>query len=127
MLKTSSRHVLKPSSRLIEDQQTFAVKLYGNDGLPKEFYETFWECIEEPLLNSTCNTFLKQELSSSQKQAVIKHIEKKNKDERFVENWRPISLLNVVTKLISKTLATRVKYFLRISQTKLRYYDYINK
>ena len=101
----------------------FAWKLRGNDGLPKEFYETFWECLEEPLLNSMCNSFLKQELSSSQKQAIIKLIEKKNKYKSFVENWRPISLIYVVTKLISKTLAIRFKHFLRIliSSNQTRY------
>ena len=40
--------------------------------------------------------------------------EKKNKDETFIENWRPISVLNVDVKLISKTLAIRFKHFLPI-------------
>ena len=34
-------------------------------------------------------------MSVSQKQAVITFIEKKGKDRSFLENWRPISLLNV--------------------------------
>ena len=41
------------------------------------------------------------ELSTSQKQAIKKLIEKKNRDKRFIKNWRPISLLNVAMKLIS--------------------------
>ena len=44
----------------------------GNDGLSKEFYECFWDEVKKPLLASIHKAFLNQELSSSQKQAVIK-------------------------------------------------------
>ena len=33
----------------------------------------------------------------------------KNKDKRFISNWRPRSLINVDQKLISKTLSTRLE------------------
>ena len=36
-------------------------------------------------------------------------IEKKGKDRSFLENWRPISLVNFNAKIMSKVLATRVK------------------
>ena len=51
----------------------------------------------------------KGELSSSQKQAVIILIEKKDKDKRYIRNWRPISRLNVDLKVASNTLAVRIK------------------
>ena len=48
-------------------------------------------------------------MSCSQKQAVITLIEKKGKDRSLLENWRPISLVNVDAKIISNVLATRIK------------------
>ena len=48
-------------------------------------------------------------MSCSQKQAVITLIENKGKDRSFVENWRPISLVNVDTKIMSKVSASRIK------------------
>ena len=61
-------------------------KLPGSDGFPKEIYETFWASLAEPLLNSIKTIKLKNELSSSQKEAVIRLIEKKDRDKRFMEN-----------------------------------------
>ena len=41
-------------------------------------------------------------------QAVITLIEKKGKDRNYLENWRPISLINEDAKIASKVIATRV-------------------
>ena len=81
----------------------------GNDGLSKEFYELFWNEIKKPFLASVREGFLNEELSISQQQAVIKLIEKRDRDKRLIKNWRPISLLNTDTKLVSKALAMRLK------------------
>ena len=54
-------------------------------------------------------SFQEGEMSSSQKQAVITLIEKKDRDKRYIKNWRPISLLNVDAEILSKVLATRIK------------------
>ena len=53
-------------------------------------------------------------MCTSQRQAIIKLIEKPNKDKRFIQNWRPISLLNVNQKIVSKALALRLKKVLPI-------------
>ena len=81
----------------------------GNDGLTKEFYITFWNEVKVPYLLAIGKAYLVKQLSASQKQAVIKLIEKKGRDKRYIQNWRPISLLNVDVKLISKALAERLK------------------
>ena len=81
----------------------------GNDGLSKEFYLCFFDMLGSTLMESLNYAFEKGELSSSQRQAVITLIEKKGKDKRYLKNWRPISLLNVDTKILSKALSTHIK------------------
>ena len=51
---------------------------------------------------------MKKEMSPSRRQAVITLIEKQDKDRTFLENWRPISLTNVDTKIASKVIAIRI-------------------
>ena len=79
----------------------------GNDGLTVEFYKQFWEDIKNVYFESIAYSISVGFLSASQKQAIIKLLEKRDKDKRFVGNWRPISLLNVDTKIFSKTVASR--------------------
>ena len=51
----------------------------GNDGITKEFYRTFWDTVKELLCASIQQSFLAGELSTSQKQAIIKLIEEKDR------------------------------------------------
>ena len=44
------------------------------------------------------------ELSSSEKQAVITLIQKKDRDNMSIKTWRSISLINVDIKIASKVL-----------------------
>ena len=55
----------------------------GNDGLSKQFYKVFWDGVKIPLLASINNAFIKEELITSQKQLVIKLIDKKT-PEKFL-------------------------------------------
>ena len=81
----------------------------GNDGLPVEFYNTFWDDIGHILMESYTYSLENGSLTTSQRQAVISLIEKKGKDRIFIDNWRPISLLNVDYKIFSKCIAERIK------------------
>ena len=52
-----------------------------NDGLTKEFSETFWNGIKMFFINSIMEAREKKKLSISGRQAVIKLIEKKGRDK----------------------------------------------
>ena len=54
----------------------------------------------------------KGQFSTSQKQAMITLLEKKEIDRGFVKNWRPISLINVNAKIASKAIARRLESIL---------------
>ena len=71
----------------------------GEDGPTAEFYKTFWNSVGHLLVDSLNYSYDHGELSNTQKQAIIKLIEKKGKDKRYIGNWRPISLINVDAKI----------------------------
>ena len=77
--------------------------------MTKEFYETFWNEIKNIFLKSLKQAKEKGQLSISKCQAAIKLIGKKDRDKKYIKNWRSISLLNVDTKIISKALAAKLK------------------
>ena len=63
------------------------------DGLSAEFYRFFWDLSSDTMVNSYNYGFQKGELSISQRQGIIRLIQKK--DLSFLKNWHPISLLNI--------------------------------
>ena len=86
-----------------------ANKSPGNDGLSKEFYICFFKEIHMYLIQALNHFFSNEQLSNSQRQAMITLIEKKGKDKkRYLKNWRPISLINVDAKIASKAIAMRI-------------------
>ena len=80
-----------------------------NNDITREFYIKFWDVVKEPVCASIQEYFIVGEYSTSQKQAIIKLIEKKDRGKRFIKNWHPISLLNVDMKQILKVLASHLK------------------
>ena len=82
------------------------------DGLTIEFYLTFWDLVGECLVDALTFAQEQGQLSTSQKQAMITLLEKKDKDRRFIKNWRPISLINVDVKIASIAIARRLESIL---------------
>ena len=79
----------------------------GSDGLTTEFYKTFWDVLGNDLLEVFTSSYESGLLTESQRTATIKCLPKKG-DITDITNWRPISLLNVDYKILSKALSLRL-------------------
>ena len=82
-------------------------KLPGKDGLPVEFYKTFWNKLANPLTEVMNWNYTIAQMSPSQREALLKLLYKNAKD--LLKNWRPISLLNVDYKITTKALSIRLR------------------
>ena len=69
----------------------------------------FFGMISNILMISLKQAKLEGNLSISQRQGVIKLLEKKRQRQRYIKNWRPIFLLSADAKLLSKTFAAKLK------------------
>ena len=58
----------------------------GNDCITKEFQIKFLDAVKEPIFASIQHSFIVGELSTSQNQAIINLIEKKDRDKSFYKN-----------------------------------------
>lgn len=81
----------------------------GSDGFTTNFYKFFWTDIKDILYESYLYSFENKRLSQSQRIGIINLIPKKDKDIRFLKNWRPVSLLNTDYKILTKALAIRLQ------------------
>ena len=86
-----------------------ADKTPGTNGLPAEFLRYFWPELQSSIVSSFNYAFQNGSLSISQRRGIISLIPKKNKDKTILENLRPISLLNVDYKILTKILAKRLE------------------
>ena len=83
----------------------------GVDGLPIEFYEEHWDLIGDDLLVMYNTALENGRLSDSQRRAVITIIPKSS-NVNNINNYRPISLLCVDYKILSKLISERLKLVL---------------
>ena len=77
--------------------------------IPKESWVNFSDHIKATLIYSLRKVKESEELSISQKQAVINLIEKKDRHKRYIKNRRPISLLNIDIEILCKELSKNFK------------------
>ena len=80
----------------------------GSDGLPVEFYVSFWQDVKTLVVESLNEGYEIGELSVTQKRGILNLIFKKE-DKTLLSNWRPISLLNTDYKILAHVLANRLK------------------
>ncbi len=80
----------------------------GPDGLPVEFYISFWNELKTVLVAGYQESYNDEELSVMQKMSIMPLIFKKNQRELF-KNYRPLTLSNVNYKIIAFVLARRLQ------------------
>ena len=83
----------------------------GIDGIPYEFYQTFWDLIKHEFMRVIAIMKTTQMLSETQNLAVIS-LQPKKGDMEKLSNWRPISLMCCDYKFFSKIVANRLKTIL---------------
>ena len=83
----------------------------GLDGLTVEFYRKFWGKLKNIIVSVLNTGYRNQNLTYSQRTSVLTLLFKKG-DPLSLDNYRPISLLNVDLKLLSYILAQRLKQIL---------------
>lgn len=84
-------------------------KAPGPDGFPIEFYKKFSLQLSPLLLNMFNHSLDQSKLPSSLTQAHITVLLKPDKNALDCSSYRPISLLNVDVKILSKVLASRIE------------------
>ena len=111
----AEEHKLMCESEITLQECWLALKCFkqnkspGCDGLTSEFYQKFWKEIGPKLVETLNSSKQKGHLSQSQRRGVITLLEKRGKDSSKIKNWRPVSLLNVDYKILTKTLAKRIE------------------
>jgi len=83
----------------------------GPDGWTSEFFIFFFDLVGEDLLLLVEDSRLKGKISRSLNATFLVLIPKKDSPRTFFE-YRPISLCNLIYKLISKVISNRIKPFL---------------
>ena len=81
----------------------------GEDGFTVEFYQSFFDLIGPDLVASLNFGYHTGKLSISQRRGTITLIPKEDESLTLLQNWRPITLLNVDYKIASKAIAKRLE------------------
>ena len=101
-------------AQISDEEIYFTLKSFNNnkspgiDGLPVEFYVRFFHIIRDELCSMIRNSLDIGKLTLSQRKAILILLFKGG-DCELLSSWRPISLICVDTKIISKILANRIK------------------
>lgn len=81
----------------------------GRDGIPPEFYLTFWPLIGPLVLDMIQYSIRAGSFSGDINSALISLLLKKGKDPVECSSYRPLSLLNADLKICAKILAQRIQ------------------
>ncbi|KAL9679265.1 hypothetical protein QQ045_017121 [Rhodiola kirilowii] len=88
--------------------QMHPTKAPGLDGFSAIFYQSNWDVVGSEIVKEALHCLNNGRLNAELNETLVVLIPKVKKVER-VEGLRPISLCNVVMKIITKALANRLK------------------
>ena len=83
------------------------------DGIPIEFYACFWRKLKKHFMELVQHILKLGVCHKTGRMGVISLIPKIGRDLKFVKDWRPIVLLNLDYKVVSKVLASCMKLVLK--------------
>ena len=81
----------------------------GTTGFTNEFYKFFWRDVKCFVTNAINHGYKHGMLSITQRLGIITLIPKGDKDKTYLKNWRPLTLLNTLYKMVSGCIAERIK------------------
>ncbi|GAU39202.1 hypothetical protein TSUD_270460 [Trifolium subterraneum] len=84
----------------------------GPDGLPALFYHTYWDIIKKEVTTTALQVLNHKGDTTPYNHTYICLIPKKKNPSLPSDHFRPISLCNVILKIITKTIANRIKVIL---------------
>jgi hypothetical protein len=87
------------------------LKAPGSDGFPARFYQRHWEILRGDVIEAVRSFFADGAMSSGINDTAIVLIPKGNSPVEY-KDFRPISLCNVIYKIILKCLVNRLRPFL---------------
>lgn len=91
--------------------QMCPTKAPGPDGFPAVFFQKHWKTVSEGVL-ATCMHILNDRASITHLNHTLIALIPKVKKPRKVTEYRPISLCNVIYRIVAKTIANRLKQIL---------------
>ena len=85
----------------------------GPDGMPSYFFQKFWQIVKSDIVHAVQSFFHSGHILKSINETLISLIPKTENPTTITE-FRPISLCNIIYKIISKVLTSRFKSVLNV-------------
>jgi hypothetical protein len=93
---------------LLTALKTCADSAPGSDGIPYSVYKKLWSITGSYILKAWSFSCATGSLPPSHKESIITLLPKEGKDLKDIKNWRPITLSNCDSKIITKALSMKI-------------------